>query len=565
TLIHRPDLTIEDVQTSLTQTSQSIAQTIQRWLLRTGLFLPSDQLPGQVGYTGTTVFLIWGMAGLLLTFGGDLVLGQILQARAKLAAATAAAPAITPQSSPKASPPVELPSPVEPVSSVASPLPQLSLQKSGQGGKRTFNASGFTQPGNKSVTLAPSTLSLAAEPLKPKAATVELVARSPYPTFNAQQLDEKLALYDQLLIESGPPDILIIGSSRALRGIDPVTLQKSLAAQGYPGLKVFNFGVNGATAQVVDLVLRQILQPSQLPKLIVWADGARAFNSGRVDITYNAIAVSEGFRRLAEGRPLRATIQANGDSTDAASRGLSPDPSTAVGVGGLPVSKTGAPLNHANSYEAFNAWLDLKLASISASYAQRDQLSILLQEELAKVLPKPKMTVEQTVALQTYQATSPASNEAATPNPLIYTVDEDGFLPLSVRFNPATYYQKYARVAGNFDSDYEDFQLEGKQFEAMGTLLKFLKAQNIPLVFVNLPLTQEYLDSFRLEHEQEFRQSMLRLATEKGFLFRDWSQLWDRTANDYFSDPSHLNRYGAYLVARQLSQDALIPWPEPQR
>jgi hypothetical protein len=31
--------------------------------------------------------------------------------------------------------------------------------------------------------------------------------------------------------------------------------------------------------------------------------------------------------------------------------------------------------------------------------------------------------------------------------------------------------------------------------------------------------------------------------------------------NDYFSDPSHLNRYGAYTVSNQLAQDPMIPWP----
>ncbi len=61
---------------------------------------------------------------------------------------------------------------------------------------------------------------------------------------------------------------------------------------------MFNFGVNGATAQVVDLIVRRLIPPEDLPQIVVWADGARAFNSGRVDVTYNAIAVSEGYEQL---------------------------------------------------------------------------------------------------------------------------------------------------------------------------------------------------------------------------------------------------------------------------
>ncbi|MHC5732907.1 MAG: hypothetical protein ACYTXY_54505, partial [Nostoc sp.] len=91
-------------------------------------------------------------------------------------------------------------------------------------------------------------------PLKEKATStaILLAARSQIPSFNVRQLDEQLALYKQRLAKTGsPPDVLIIGSSRALRGVDPAALSKALVTQGYPNLDVFNFGINGATAQVV--------------------------------------------------------------------------------------------------------------------------------------------------------------------------------------------------------------------------------------------------------------------------------------------------------------------------
>ncbi|MFM7324255.1 MAG: hypothetical protein ACKO4L_04890, partial [Nodosilinea sp.] len=93
-----------------------------------------------------------------------------------------------------------------------------------------------------------------------------------------------------------------MGSSRSLQGIDPAALEEGLAAQGYPGLKVYNFGINGATAQVMNLLVQDILQPEQLPRLIVWGDGSRAFNASRPDRTYSQIVASPGYQRVSQGQ-----------------------------------------------------------------------------------------------------------------------------------------------------------------------------------------------------------------------------------------------------------------------
>ena len=61
-------------------------------------------------------------------------------------------------------------------------------------------------------------------------------------------------------------------------------------------IDAFHFGINGATAQVVDFMLRHVLKPSELPKLILWADGSRGFNSGRDDATFGVIADSPGYK-----------------------------------------------------------------------------------------------------------------------------------------------------------------------------------------------------------------------------------------------------------------------------
>jgi phosphoenolpyruvate carboxylase len=75
-----------------------------------------------------------------------------------------------------------------------------------------------------------------------------------------------------------------------------------------------------------------------------------------------------------------------------------------------------------------------------------------------------------------------------------------------------------------------------------------------------MPLTAEYLDPIRQQYEQEFQQYMLNLAGRSNLIYRDFIVLWPQ-ANDYFSDPSHLNRYGAYEVSQKLAIDPMIPWP----
>lgn len=298
-----------------------------------------------------------------------------------------------------------------------------------------------------------------------------------YPTFNSPLLDEKRVLYLSYLEALGTPDVLIVGSSRAAQGIDPKELQYALAGKGYAGLKIFNFGIHGATAQVVNWQIQELLTSEQLPKLILWVDGSRALNSGRVDRTFEAIVSSPGYQRLGA-----SVVQ----------------PSKAI-----------------------------------------DRLESTTELQLAALVADP----------------IPLSASA---------IDANGFMPVADRFNPDTYYQQYPYVPGEYDGDYQDFNLDGIQTEAMASLLTFARSRQIPVVFVNLPLTPDYLDSVRQNYEQEFRLYMQQIAPTTGFLWRDLTgRGLDR--NNYFADPSHLNAAGAAAVARQLANDEAIPWPQPKK
>lgn len=122
-----------------------------------------------------------------------------------------------------------------------------------------------------------------------------------FPSLGSTVFDAQLAGYISYIETVGVPDILIVGSSRALQGIDPEVLQTRLATQGYDGLKVYNFSVNGATAQVVDFILGELL-PGPLPAVVVWGDGSRAFNDGRRDRTWETLTSSPGYQAIASGR-----------------------------------------------------------------------------------------------------------------------------------------------------------------------------------------------------------------------------------------------------------------------
>ena len=533
-------------------------QKLRRSFLASHLFLPLDSEPSSAivplepdataepsHYRGAKVALVWATAGLLLTVQGDWILGRLLQPSADSAAKAPASGLPAPSAKSAPSPPSAL-------------QPGLALQKQKSPDGTAFSSSGFTRKGPEAIASSSGSL-LPASPPQVQSSTIVAQTPSDYPTFNSRQLDEKLMLYRRLLTEHGRPDVLIIGSSRALRGIDPAALQARLAELGYPRATVFNFGINGATAQVADMIVRQMLPQEALPKLILFADGARAFNSGRQDTTYNGIVASQGYRTLAAGKPpIPGTLLSNIQAAKTAITKV--DATVTSGVSESP----GA----ANRYQEANQALNKLLGSVSLAYPQRDRLKLMVHDRLVAWLPtsKPGQDLEGTLTLnQLGDTTSPAASAANSPPPVLPNglepIDVSGFLSLPNRFNPATYYQKYARVPGDYDSDYESFSLEGKQSEALTNLAQFTQARQIPLVLVNLPLTNEYLDPVRKRYDEQFQQYIFQRSTQLGLTYRDLSQAL-LTQPDYFSDPSHLNRYGGYEISRRLAQDAMIPWSQ---
>jgi hypothetical protein len=338
-------------------------------------------------------------------------------------------------------------------------------------------------------------------------------------SFNNTLLEKKLTTYRRLCAFKGAPDVLIVGSSRALRGVDPQILQQQLSERGYRNLRIYNFGINGATAQVVDTLLRQLLTPKQLPKLVIWADGARAFNSGRNDRTYESIALSTSYRQLV----------------------------TWAGDGGNPLLMQ-AQSSVRNSFEAFDTQVNRQLGQISTTYTHRDQFKSWLKSPISSFDIIPFFETSLDPHLSPVSLTIPDS-----------AVRADGFLPLDLQFDPQTYYQQYTKVTGDSDGDYANFQLTGIQHQAVEKIITLLAQRKIPLIFVNIPLSDIYLDKYRQHNELKFKEYMRSLAQMQQLAFVDMDGFLNNQY-DRFSDPSHLNRWGASEVTRYLAQTNLIPW-----
>ena len=518
-----------------------LVQAAVQPLVASGLFVPNDGLSTNAAAPGGVradraagMALIWAIAGCLLTFNTDWLLGLFLQSTTVSQAPSVSQACSGPNcqnSFPKAQEDVQASvttskSPIAVPPSQELNLPQIPLEPSLEANReKAFNGSGFTKPGNTSVPVA------------------DVSAVPVFPTLRSEQLDEQIARYQEYIRQyKKPPDILIVGSSRALRGIDPEVLETALAAQGYPGLKAYNFGVNGATLQVVDSIVRRILPQQQLPKLIVLADGARALNSGRPDLTFSAIASSEGYRQLARGSFLIRTNQLEPEASQESANN--------------PIATASELVHNLEQSQAkVQQLLSQKLADSSATYKNRDRLKGFLRSIANPSAPGAISTQTAVNDKETAENAQPIAGSKE-----LGDFQPNGFLPVDIRFNPETYFQKHPKVSGYYDSDYQDFKLTGEQTVALKNTIEFTRVRNINLVFVNMPLTQDYLDPVRTGYEQEFRQYMQQLAAQSGLIFRDKSLLWPE-ARESFSDPSHLNRYGAVAVSKRLAQDPMIPWP----
>jgi len=340
------------------------------------------------------------------------------------------------------------------------------------------------------------------------------ISRKTALNFNIARFNEKLALLDwKTTTRKRSPDIIIVGSSRALRGVEPSAFEKELLNKGFKDLNVFNLGLDGATAKVVNLQITQILPRPQLPRMIIWADGLRAFNSSRTDITYDEITASSGYKQLQQ------TLK---------EQGINPDPLVTI----------------KESTKNLSSPIAQAFTTIFATTNNRQDV----RNSLVKSFDRNTHLLSNSEAI--IAATTPAT--AAT-------LDKQGFVAFDVVFDPKTYFQKYPQVPGDYDLDYRNFDTNGSQFDAFANVVDFCRRNNIQLVVVNMPLHTTYLDPIRTQYEATFNGRLQELSSREGFTYLDLSQAIPYKS-ELFSDPSHLNKQGAIAIAQMLAQSSKIPW-----
>ena len=531
-LVLRPDLNLDHLEADVSKPSNLLypnwqevleqgAEVLAQGLVNTRLFAPRVammvSLPSKTHrYQKIALALVWATLGGLFVVQVDKILGELL---VEIPLDGVGEMVITTDNS----------SNLEEKNSEIIVASDITESQKNSKENDIFNGSNFISSTVKNQKCNLSDTKLGLEACK--------LAQFLYPTFKSPQLDEQLARYQHfILTEKRPPDIMIIGSSRALRGIDPGVLETELKARGYGKLKVYNFGVNGATVQIVDLIIRQILPPEQLPKLIILADGVRALNSGRVDRTYETISASEGYQQISQGT---FQIQPQIEQKQPSIIGWQSS------WGNLAKKFHQGQLN----FEGFQTELNQQFVGYSQVYEKRDRLQFLLQsivrgEGFKSQIQSPVDEGE------------PFNDQSLKASEFL----PSGFLPLSTQFIPEVYYKNHSQVSGYYDGDYKGFELEGKQTTALKNLIEYVDSKNINLVFVNMPLTQDYLDQVRMAYEEKFRDFMHSISQETGLTFIDLSNELLQNYN-YFSDPSHLNQYGAVAVSQKLVKLDQIPWP----
>ncbi len=356
---------------------------------------------------------------------------------------------------------------------------------------------------------------------------------APFPTLGSAVFDAQLAGYMDYVAANGTPDILIVGSSRSLQGIDPEALRYRLSEQGYGDLKVYNFSVNGATAQVVNFILSELL-PGDLPEVIVWGDGSRAFNNGRRDRTWEGLTASPGYQAMLRGeKPAIAST-----------------PISSV----LEAVESGAVESGAVELEAVEPEAELLtgLLTIEPVWSELIQ-SEPIQSELTQS-ESDLLALLRTAALSS-RVDVQRSASVSRLNSL--GLDDLGFAAIGDRFDPVAYYQTFPQVSGRYDGAYSPFSLQGDQTVALVQAARFVRSQSAQLIFVNLPLSDSYLDEFRRYHEQQFQQFLQTQSDRHGFQVVDLLTHWQGQP-DLFADPSHVNRYGAAAIAARLALDPTL-------
>lgn len=116
------------------------------------------------------------------------------------------------------------------------------------------------------------------------------------------------------------------------------------------------------------------------------------------------------------------------------------------------------------------------------------------------------------------------------------------------------YNNSEARLTGLREAFLRTFQLDGPNLDELVGLIEDLEAQSIPVLVVNMPVTEDYI-RIHPGGESEYQEYVATLASisrSHGSEFVDLGQ--SGLPTDLFEDPFHLNADGAEILSTELAR-----------
>lgn len=143
-----------------------------------------------------------------------------------------------------------------------------------------------------------------------------------------------------------------------------------------------------------------------------------------------------------------------------------------------------------------------------------------------------------------------------------YQVENNGFVPADAGFSKLSNTEKQQTAEARFRAHFDKFPaMDSLQVAALSGIAEICKNNNVRLLLLSYPVSDEYL---RCAENKRGLEKVKHLADSvKGrHLHADFSRFFSGKP-DCFSDPDHLNPFGAQLLSRHLKQtlDSLMKIP----
>ncbi|HKY38247.1 MAG TPA: hypothetical protein VJN18_20030 [Polyangiaceae bacterium] len=293
-------------------------------------------------------------------------------------------------------------------------------------------------------------------------------------------------------IQQGAPDVAVIGTSRARRGVLAPVLREALEKQGLAG-SVKNFSLGGAQAEELELMVRRIGESGRRPKLVLWPLTAK-------ELRHREEAPSKSWRYLARFS----------DWLDARGR---------LGA------RVDQHLPDALRNEAARG-----SHIVRCRFALRDML--VATDDEAEAEPENRWETFKNVFVPT----------RSTPSPMQGGLPGD-FMGSKRNASRKVSRQRVKRYLG--DAFTQPNWPRNYQAERLEATVRHVRELGIPLLLVEIPVHELLEKGMPRKTQQKFRRYMSAVAREHGAPFVTVEELGVSFEPKDFREQSHLNYRGA--------------------